>query len=291
MEKNLQKISTGPDAIFRIRFSDSVTEMQESSIVDASPRRGLPASVSALGLHMGAQVLALGVVAPIDRWRLLLQLQPTVNPSARNVLLNGYRGIIPSISCSALASVTHIGIVAAMGFSDVNKSAVNQYAPYVLTGTLTTAISYPLDVRYTTRAASATIEPTPYRLHLLTGLPLALMAVPVSVAVALSTLSFLSLVFPVPNPDREASELDFARGVAVGCTAALAGSVATYPLDTLRRRMVVGASFADAYRVGSLLRGLPLHVAKAIPQCAILTYGYMCNLRYFSFVRDLGDNS
>jgi hypothetical protein len=143
-----------------------------------------------------------------------------------------------------------------------------------------TAISYPLDVRYTLRACGLKVAPGPST-HF-RGFSLGLASVPISVLGSLSAVSFLALIFPLNEVN---TDFDFARGVAVGTAGALGGSLLSYPVDTVRRRVITGNfTVREAIAAGRFFRGLPVLIFKAVPEAALLTYSYMCNLRYFSFI-------
>lgn len=252
-------------------------------IFDRITGDGIPPAVSAFGLALGGRILGQIAVAPFDRWRVLLQTAPHVSPSRTSLFLSGFRGISPSIGNTIIYSAVFTSLIPVMKNSDIPQCMGGLYSSHVLTALAATGLSYPLEVRYVRRAVGPSLNPTSNSGWMLRGMPLAIMSVPISVVASLSSLQFLSLVFPIPEPGDTASDLDFARGVGIGCLSALLGATATYPIDTVRRRMILGQTLQESVKMRNLFRGAGLMVMKSFPQCALVTYSYMCNLRYFSF--------
>jgi hypothetical protein len=195
-------------------------------------------------------------------------------------ILRGYRGFLSSFSAHTVR--TSLPLVALQsGFNDESLgSSLNSLGFFTVVSSLGVIAAYPLEVSYVRRALGLPSKPHPLR-----GCSLAAFAVPISTCVSMASLSFLSMVFPISRVGDIATDVDYARGVGVGCASALIGSVVIYPIDTMRRRLICGHSLNQAFNTGSFYRGLGLMIAKSFPQCAIFTYSYMCNLRYFSFSR------
>ncbi len=140
-------------------------------------------------------------------------------------------------------------------------------------------MSYPFDAMYTRNSCGLlVVQPT----QLLRGVSLGLGTVPVRVMGSLSTFSFLSWIFPIPRKGHPACDLDYMRGFVVGGVSGAVGSAFAYPLDTVRRRVMVDSSvgFRDAYLSGRLLRGLGVHMAKSCIECGLLSAAYIVSLRY-----------
>lgn len=252
-------------------------------IFDRIAGDGVPPAVSAFGLALGARILGQIAVAPFDRWRVLLQTAPPGSPSRTNLFLSGFRGISPSIGNTIIYSAVFTYLIPVMKNFEVTQSMGGLYSAHVLTALAATGLAYPLEVRYVRRAAASSSSSALKIGGMLRGMQLAIISVPISVVASLSSLQFLSLVFPIAEPGDTASDVDFARGVGVGCVSALVGATMTYPIDTVRRRMILGETFQESVKMRNLFRGAGLLVMKSFPQCALVTYSYMCNLRYFSF--------
>ncbi len=269
-----------PQFFFQLRYpafsSSSEIELQT------------PPFLTSFALSSAAIILSRVSVHPLDRLKVLLQTRIDRRPTVAEVVGRGYLGIVSRISgslvCSSVQTCTH-GVFG-RGETSTEMTASLVWA-HGISKLLATTLSYPFDVRYTQRATGLGGSHN-WRSRLtpcFTGFSLAVVSLPVYVVGSLSTLSFLSLIFPLHEVN---TENDFARGVAVGTAGALAGSVLSYPFDTVRRRVITGEfSLMCAISAGKFFRGLPVLILKSIPESTLLTYSYMCNLRYFSFV-DLG---
>ena len=237
----------------------------------------IPQLVYTSGLHAGAVALSRLVVSPFDRWKVLLQTSPKTRFPVSNLLAKSYRGVAYNVSGSVV-------FVASFSLSQSMMDNSGIAAISVSRG-IATIVSHPLEVLFTRAAVRATLqsEKVPFR-SLYAGISVGLLGVPFSVMGSLATLSFLGLVFPLPNVSPPVcSDVDFARGLGVGSVSALAGSVVAYPVDTLRRRMMTGEKLKSAIARGDFFRGLSIHCFKSVPEIVILTYGLMCNLRYFTY--------
>ena len=234
--------------------------------------------MNAFCLHSGAVAFSRLVVSPLDRWRTILQVNTAAKTS--NLILQAHRGAL----YNTLGAVLFHGsfIVAYSQFSNSFPSLTTSEAvvTQALARAVATGFSYPLDVWFTRKACGVSLGPPKMMFQ---GIGFGMLGVPVYVAASLASLSFLGLVFPLPRPEEAATDIDFARGVAVGGIAALAGSTAAYPIDTIRRRVMVGQKLQEAMKSGHFFKGLAVHCFKSVPECVLLSYGLMCNLRYFSF--------
>ncbi len=198
----------------------------------------------------------------------------------RDVITKGYRGITARFGGTLIYSGVHIAFFNQAEGLLRNDSFTGLFVTHTIAKLAATTVSYPFDVRYTLRVCGSKIRRggQPH----FRGPALGLAGVPGSVLGALSTLSFLSLIFPL---DEVNMNHDFARGVAVGTAGAIGGGVLSYPVDTIRRRVITGKfTMKEAIQAGRFFRGLGVLLIKAIPESALLTYSYMCNLRYFSFI-------
>ena len=181
---------------------------------------------------------------------------------------------------SLMFTAVHLGTLSVL---ESNKILPDHLmGSHLIASALSASFSYPLDYRYTVRAAGGVLPFSNLKTNMYKGISLSMMCVPVSVLGSLSWLSFMSLVFPEPGPF--AGPLDYARGVAVGTTAAVVGSSLVYPMDTLRRRVILGSSFWEARKLGKLFCGFSIHLMKAVPECALITGAYLVNLRYWASI-------
>ena len=187
--------------------------------------------------------------------------------------------MFPRILGSTVFSGTHFACLhVSLGVVE-RGSHTGIFAAHSFAKLIATTFSYPFDVRYTLRVSGLKSIPGISGHFSCFGLGMA--GVPFSVLGSLSTLSFLSLIFPLGEVNMDH---DFARGVGVGLAGAVGGGVSSYPLDTIRRRVITrNFTVKEAIKAGRFFRGLPVFLIKAIPESALLTYSYMCNLRYFSF--------
>ncbi len=125
------------------------------------------------------------------------------------------------------------------------------------------------DVRYTRRAVSVTVSGGWF-----SGVSFNLISIPLSVGASLSILSLLSTVFPASPVPGRAGAVDIVRDVSIGAASATAASILTYPLDTLRRRSIVGSPVRT-----SLLSGLPVHLARVSLESSLLIALYLVSIR------------
>jgi len=147
---------------------------------------------------------------------------------------------------------------------------------YAASSIFATCVSYPFDVAYTHRASGSVSRRIYTR-----GLPLALGVSSFHTLSSLTTLSFLSLIFPLQKPGDTSSDIDFGRGLVVGYTSSLIGSLAVYPADTMRRRIIVGSTFQQAFKQKKFYSGISWHLLKSVPECAIFTAAYIMNSRLY----------
>lgn len=244
-----------------------ITIPNESRLLESISIGHDPVNVFEKNLVYGGYALSfLGtkcLVAPFDRWRVLRQVFPARVLGWRDILLRGWTGVIPHVSHALMFTSLHLGGLSLLDRYDFVFPIFNPIAASILATTLV----YPLDVRYTSKVVGV---PKPSRY---TGFSLGLISVPFSVVGSLSGLSFLSTVFPLPAPD--ASNIDYCRGVAVGTSGAMMGSLLTYPIDTVRRRMISGMTMETAFQGGKFFSGVSIHILKSIPEYALLSICYL----------------
>jgi hypothetical protein len=239
-----------------------------------------PPFLSAFTLSSSALLLSRGLVLPLDRLKVLLQTDPVSAPSARDVITRGYRGLSARLAGSVVYSGFHIAGLSIAETVVRSDTSTGLFVAHNFAKLGATTVAYPFDVRYTHRACGAKVSRG--LRSSFAGITLGIVGVPISVLGSISTLSFLSLIFPLEEVNMNH---DFARGVAVGAAGAIGGSVLSYPIDTVRRRVITGKfRLKEAIKAGRFFRGIGVLLIKAIPESALLTYSYMCNLRYFSFV-------
>ena len=241
-----------------------------------------PPYVSAHILSSAAILLSVGITSPIDRWRILRQVNIDSNPRPRDLILRGYRGISSRMAGAFIYSTVHMAVATGIGRSETDSSEFAMFAAHSFAKLFATTAAYPFDAKYTRRATGCAPAMGTITKRYFPGLSIAATAAPISVGASLLAVSFLGLIFPL---DVVSTDQDFARGVAVGTAGALTGALVTYPLDTVRRRVIAGQfTVKQAVTAGRFFRGLPIFLMKAIPESALLTYSYLCNLRYFSFL-------
>lgn len=232
-----------------------------------------PTSVTELSLHVGAVALSRLCVSPLDSWRVMLQISPEGKTPFSKLILRSYRGVLPNTS----GAVVFAGLYALSQRQSRSCDTYYSVPDALWMRGLATVVSYPLDTMFTLSAVESGRR-KPISIHAMyRGISLGLLGVPVSVGASFATLAFLGLIFPL------STDVDFATGFFVGSSAALAGSVAAYPIDTVRRRLIWGQPLREAVRLRYFYRGLSVHCFKSVPECILLGYGLMCNLRYFSF--------
>jgi hypothetical protein len=240
-----------------------------------------PPYVSAHILSSVAILFSAAVSSPIDRWRILKQVNIDNSPGPRDIILRGYRGISSRMAGAFIYSGVHMASMTVVTPSQENNLPLTAFAAHSFAKLIATTTAYPFDANYTRRASGYAPATNGMAGRLFPGLSVAVAAAPISVGASLLAVSFLGLIFPL---DVVSTDQDFARGVAVGTVGAVSGAVVTYPLDTVRRRVIAGQlTINQAVTAGRFFRGLPIFLLKAVPESALLTYSYLCNLRYFSF--------
>ena len=211
-------------------------------------------------------------VAPLDRLKLCKQLgSPLCGVS--EVVLNGWRGF-PAHAIGNLlsSSVTAVGVAFTMPSNAPIVSSA--WFAYGASSILGTCLAYPFDVAYTHKASGSLTSRRYFR-----GLHIAVGSSALQTISSLSALSFLSLIFPLDS----SSDLDFSRVLVVGYASSLFGSLIVYPVDTVRRRVVIGSSFQQAIEQRRFLSGIRWQLLKSVPECSIFTAAYILNSRlYFS---------
>jgi hypothetical protein len=220
--------------------------------------------------------LAKFLVAPMERRKLCHQLKHLVSIK-EDLFVKGWRGFLAHATGSLISS--GITTTAMLPGLDVDMSSFqSRWITLAGASILGTCISYPFDVAYTHRASGSVVSR-----QYLRGLPLGVGLSALHTCSSLGVLSFLGLIFPLHKPGDTFSDLDFARSVVVGYSSSLIGSLIVYPGDTVRRRMILGASFKDAIQRRSFFSGLSWHLLKSVPECAVFTAAYILNSRlYFS---------
>ena len=229
-------------------------------------------TVSAASLHTSSVFFSRICVAPLERLKLCKQLGSPLS-GISDVVLKGWRGSLPHVVGNLVNSTaTAAGVSLAL---PANAPIVSwAWLAYGGSSILGTCLAYPFDVAYTHKASGSLSNRNYSR-----GLSLAAGASALHTISSLSALSFLSLIFPLET----SSDLDFSRVLVVGYASSLFGSLIVYPLDTVRRRSIVGSTVCEAIRQRSLYAGLRWHLLKSVPECSIFTAAYVLNSRlYFS---------
>jgi hypothetical protein len=239
-----------------------------------------PPYFAAFGLSATSRLLSAAITNPLDRCKVLLQTRPGTNPNLPEVIFRGYRGIVPRMAGTFVYSSVHLGFLASIRTDPLSFSSM--FMAHGLAKVVATTLAYPFDTRYTLRACGITPPAISQMRPHFPGFGLALLAAPLSVGCSLLTVSFLGMIFPLTQVS---TDYDFVRGVGVGTAGALGGALCVYPIDTVRRRVMTGEfTLKQAIGAGRYFRGLPVFVLKAVPESILLTYSYLCNLRYFTFL-------
>jgi len=211
---------------------------------------------TSLAAQGGALIVAKTLTAPIDRMRLLRQVGVSSGPGWH------WRGCGTHLAQISLSNAARLLLVVQAGDSGDSF--------FVNWGVCTAAVAlaYPLDVRYT-RRVSGLAGPE----KLFPAFRFSLLATPIFLGTALSTVGLFRRFYP-------GEVCTFPGNVVSGAVAGLVAGGVTYPLDTLRRREVLGLARPETVR--TLFGGFGFHLMKAVPEYCILavTYSYLVNLKY-----------
>jgi len=235
-------------------------------------------SVSAFRLHASSHLFALALTAPLERLKLCKQVgQPVLG--CGQALSRGWYGLLPHAAGTTLYSaMSMLGV--SLALPEDAPIVSRAWVAYTAAAITATCVSYPFDVAYTHRASGSLSHRVYHR-----GLPLAAGISGIHAISSMTSLSFLSLIFPLHKPGDTPSDLDFGRGLVVGYASSFIGSLLVYPADTIRRRVVIGSTIQQAVQQKRFYAGLSWHLVKSVPQCAIFTAAYVVNSRqYFSEV-------
>ena len=240
-------------------FSLSVTSDILKSDRHAA-RRLLYVSLLAQG---GALLAAKTAVAPLERLKVLRQVESGKDHVPK--LFDDrfwYRGFSHKVAHTVLGNFARMYLLSRLrGESEISAYAISAF--------VASSLVYPWDVKYTLAATGVTVVPKFFSRPSFTGFTYHGAATPLYLATAVG----------VVNTARATGidEKKFPTNILVGSVAALAGSIATYPLNTLRIRAIVG----NLSRV-NLFSGLSVHVARAVPECFVLgaVYSELIKLNY-----------
>ena len=214
---------------------------------------------SAVASQGGALVVAKAVVAPLDRLRMLRQLGLVSGPGWH------WRGCGIHLTQISVSNAARLLCVINLGERD---TFMTNWAAC----TAAVALTYPLDVRYTQRV-SGLATPGNFLSRNYPGIVYSLVTTPIFLGAALSVVQGLKLLYP-----DEVKK--FPGNVASGATAGLVAGAITYPIDTLRRRSLLG--LPTPFTVSQFFGGFGIHLAKSVPEYFILasTYSFLLNLSY-----------
>ena len=214
---------------------------------------------SAVASQGGALIVAKAVVAPLDRLRMLRQLGLATGPGWH------WRGCGTHLAQISISNAVRLLFVINLGERD-------SFATNWAACTAAVALTYPLDVRYTQRISGLACAGNFFSRNY-AGFGYSLLTTPIFLGAALSAVHGIKLIFP-----EEVKK--FPGNVASGACAGLIAGALTYPIDTLRRRSLLGLprplSFTEFFR------GFGIHLAKSFPEYFILagTYSFLANLSY-----------
>lgn len=210
----------------------------------------------------GALIAAKAAVAPLERLKVLRQVQ--CGPDVPRLFSDRlwYRGFRHKVAHLVLGNFSRMYLLSRLrGDSEILSSAIS--------AVIASSLVYPWDVKYTLAATCATSFPKIWSRASFAGFTYHIAAMPLYLATGLGVVKTASAI--------GVDEKKFPTNIAIGSTAALVGSIATYPLDTLRRRAIVGI-----WSRANLFSGLSVHVARAVPECFVLgaVYSELLKLKY-----------
>ena len=112
-----------------------------------------PPYVSAHILSSAALLLSAGVSSPIDRWRILKQVNIDNSPRPRDIILRGYRGISSRLAGAFIYSGVHMASITLVIPSQEDNSPLTAFATHSFAKLIATTAAYPFDAKYTRRAS------------------------------------------------------------------------------------------------------------------------------------------
>jgi hypothetical protein len=230
---------------------------------DESPPDNRRLFFSSLAAQGGALVVAKFATAPFDRLRLLRQVGLISGPGWH---WNGCATHLVQISAS---NAIRLLCVIKAGQGDLDGFMVNWAACLAAV-----SITYPLDLRYSQKVSGVPrIENKNFMKRKYPGFGFSLISTPIFLATALSVVEIGKRFFP-----DEVKK--FPGNVASGALAGLVAGGVTYPLDTLRRRHMLG--LPRPINPQQLFGGFGFHLAKIVPEYCVLAgvYSYLVNLSY-----------
>ena len=236
------------EGMFIEETSSSSFENLNSFEDSKSQRRLFLASLFTQG---GAVFASKALIAPFDRLKLLIQTETPI-PTARP-LSQWWRGFPMHLGQLAIGNGVRMYVCACLPESQDLSLGKN-----LLAASLAIAAAYPLDVLYTMKATDRINAG-----HLFRGFRYAVISTPLFVLTALGTIK------AVDEYLGEAERKEFPRNIATGGFAGFVASAVTYPLDTLRRREIIGNISRRR-----LFAGLSVHLMKSFPEYAILAFVY-----------------
>lgn len=208
--------------------------------------------------------------------------------------------LTPETVLSKELSSSQNGSAGQTGQSGQSKSSKGfwfQYTSHLFPGAVACLLTYPLDAAYTRRATrgdtgliQSPVVTEKYRWYnyrawihkarcMYSGASICLLAVPCGLFVSLGSLRVLERVLG------DEFVHSYPANVLMGSSVACLGSLVTYPLDTIRRRMIIvngAGSYAYAMASGRLFAGSSLLLVKLIPESICLVTGYLALLQITS---------
>jgi hypothetical protein len=203
-------------------------------------------------------------------------VNPNTSNTVSNIVFRGYRGAPSNLGYMGVCTMTQHLVASRYIPTTHTGGASTIVLGHSLVVGVSSLLSYPLEAAFTRKSCSSPLATSMYK-----GFPLALASIPFRVSSSLGMMSFLSWIFPLPKSDQPASDLDYLRGFMVGGVSAAFGSVLVYPMDTMRRRMIVhDSSLSEAFKTGRLWRGVGVHTGKCFLECGLLGAAYIVSLRF-----------
>ena len=237
-------------------FSLSVSSDLLSSERNAS-RRLFYVSLLAQG---GALLAAKTAVAPLDRVKILRQVEDRQKTLFSD--RHWYRGFRYHMQHLVIGNLSRMYMLSNIR----NESEIYSYA---ISAFLASSLAYPWDVRYILAATDRKmIGNFSWRANFV-GFSYHTLATPIFLA---SSVGFLKA-----TSNFQVDEKKFPINIILGSVAALVGTVATFPIDTLRRRAIVG-NLSKKF----LFSGVSMSLIKAVPECFVLgvVYSELLKLKY-----------
>ena len=267
--------------IYLLRMTSAEQHLVDElpTVLSREERRLHWASAASHGSALIASKIAL---APLDRFKLVLQ---TTRPGDRGItgfsIRNCWRGCSSHLAFVSVAQSVRMWTVTTRQTAWEDGKLLKHGNLFFLNcfGSATALfVAYPWDVSFTKKALAgfhAAGVPGPTLISRMgaayQGLPLALSTIPIFTATTMIALSGFQKMAPEDVQK-------FPYNVFAGASAGVLGSLAVYPLDTARRRLIAigenSPGFFGAYKFPGAYRGAWIQVLKAIPEYAIFAAVY-----------------